>query len=63
MLLKSIKMLTWTSRRLFGDPLDPWINKIVTQDRQNTALDVSWTYILRSRLNKTLTFVEIMHFI
>ena len=35
MTLKSIKMYTWTSKCLLGDPLDPWITKMVTQGIQN----------------------------
>ena len=31
MTLKSIKMHTWTSKCLLGDPLDPWITKMVSQ--------------------------------
>ena len=31
MTLKSIKMPSWTSKCLLGDPLDPWITKIVSQ--------------------------------
>ena len=31
MTLKSLKMQTWTSRCLLGDPLDPWITKMVSQ--------------------------------
>ena len=37
MTLKSIKMDTWTSKCLLGDPLDPWITKMVTQGTQNGA--------------------------
>ncbi len=31
MSLKSSKMHTWTSKCLLGDPLDPWITKMVSQ--------------------------------
>ena len=31
MTLKSLKMHTWTSKCLLGDPLDPWITKMVSQ--------------------------------
>ena len=31
MILKSIKMQTWTSKCLLGDPLDPRITKMVSQ--------------------------------
>ena len=31
MILKSIKIHTWTSKCLLGDPLDPWITKMVHQ--------------------------------
>ena len=31
MILKSIKMHTWTSKCLLGNPLDPWITKMVSQ--------------------------------
>ena len=31
MSLKSLKMHTWTSKCLLGDPLDPWITKMVSQ--------------------------------
>ena len=31
MTLKSIKMYTWTSKCLLGDPLDPRITKMVSQ--------------------------------
>ena len=31
MTLKSIKMHTWTSKCLLGDPLDPWITKMVSK--------------------------------
>ena len=31
MTLKSIQMYTWTSKCLLGDPLDPWITKMVSQ--------------------------------
>jgi len=31
MSLKSCKMHTWTSKCLLGDPLDPWITKMVSQ--------------------------------
>ena len=31
MTLKSIKMHTWTSKCLLGEPLDPWITKMVSQ--------------------------------
>ena len=31
MTVKSIKMHTWTSKCLLGDPLDPWITKMVSQ--------------------------------
>ena len=37
MTLKSIKMYAWTSKCLLGDPLDPWITKMVTQGTQNRA--------------------------
>jgi len=37
MTLKSIKMHTWTSKCLLGDPLNPWIAKMVTQGTQNGA--------------------------
>ena len=30
-MLKSIKTYTWTSKCLLGDPLDPWITKMVSQ--------------------------------
>ena len=30
-ILKSLKLYTWTSKCLLGDPLDPWITKIVSQ--------------------------------
>ena len=29
--LKSLKIYTWTSKCLLGDPLDPWITKMVSQ--------------------------------
>jgi len=35
--LKSINMYTWTSKCLLGDPLNPWIIKMVTQGTQNGA--------------------------
>ena len=31
MILKSLKIYTWTSKCLLGDPLDPWITKMVSQ--------------------------------
>ena len=31
MILKSLKIYTWTSKSLLGDPLDPWITKMVSQ--------------------------------
>ena len=31
MILKSVKIYTWTSKCLLGDPLDPWITKMVSQ--------------------------------
>ena len=31
MTLKSLKIYTWTSKCLLGDPLDPWITKMVSQ--------------------------------
>ena len=31
MTLKSLKMDTWTSKCPLGDPLDPWITKMVAQ--------------------------------
>ena len=31
MIVKSIKMHTWTSKCLLGDPLNPWITKMVSQ--------------------------------
>ncbi len=37
MTLKSIKMYTWTSKRLVGDRLDPWITKMVSQGTQTGA--------------------------
>ena len=30
-ILKSLKIYTWTSKCLLGDPLDPWITKMVHQ--------------------------------
>ena len=30
-ILKSLKIYTWTSKCLLGDPLDPWITKMVSQ--------------------------------
>jgi len=30
-MLKSLKIYTWTSKCLLGDPLDPWITKMVSQ--------------------------------
>jgi len=35
--LKSIKMHTWTSKCLLGDPLDPWITEMITQGTQKGA--------------------------
>ena len=37
MTLKSIKMQTWTSKCLLGDPLDPSITKTITQGNPNGA--------------------------
>ena len=31
MILKSQKIYTWTSKCLLGDPLDPWITKMVSR--------------------------------
>ena len=30
-ILKSLKIYTWTSKCPLGDPLDPWITKMVSQ--------------------------------
>ena len=30
-IIKSLKIYTWTSKCPLGDPLDPWITKIVSQ--------------------------------
>ena len=47
MTLKSIKMHTWTSKCLLGDPLDPWITKMVSQVpkmESHGLLNVSFLY-------------------
>ena len=36
-ILKSQKIYTWTSKCPLGDPLDPWITKMITQGTPNGA--------------------------
>ena len=36
-ILKSLKIYTWTSKCLLGDPLDPWITKMITPGTPNGA--------------------------